>query len=130
MTLADGYPVAPADPMVGTIRYTTLEAVKDALRITDTRWDEQGTQAIIALESKIDEYVGGTFEAPNIPEAVKQAALVGGMEVWKIVDSPGGTGGSDSDGFIGMFDPAAAGYQAFNTVKPMLYGLRISWGTA
>jgi len=130
MTLPAGYPVAPADPLVDTIRYTTLDAVKRALGITDNSWDTEATQAIVALEGQMDQFVGGTFTTGEIPETVKQAALLGGMEVFKLMDAPGGVAGSDSDGFMGVWEPGQASRAAFNTVKPLLAGYRISWGTA
>jgi len=130
MTLDAGYPIAPADPLVATIRYTTLAAVKRALGITDNSWDDEATQAIIALETQMDQFVGGTFTTGEIPETVKQASLLGGMEVFKLMDAPGGVAGSDSDGFMGVWEPCQASRAAFNTVKPLLVGYRISWGTA
>jgi len=51
LPLDPGYPVAPADPMVSTIRYTSLAAVKKQLGVTDSVWDAECTQAIITVES-------------------------------------------------------------------------------
>ncbi len=127
MTLEPGYPVAPADPLGTDIRYTTLAAVKKQLGISDSVWDVEATQAIVSVEHMIDEYVGGVFTAPNIPEQVRQAAYAGGIEVFKLAGLSS-TGGSDDAGFLGIVDPAGAARAAFNVVKPLLYGLRISWG--
>ena len=121
-----GYPVAPPDPTETAIRYTTLAAVKRQLGITDTAWDDEATQAIVTVKMLIDQYVGGVFVDP-IPEAVRQAAYAGGIEVSKLAGLSS-TGGSDDNGFFGIVDPAASARAAFNVVKPMLYGLRISWG--
>ena len=51
MTLEPGYPVAPADPLGATIRYTSLAAVKKQLGINDTVWDDEATQAIVTVEN-------------------------------------------------------------------------------
>lgn len=127
MTLEPGYPVAPADPLGATIRYTSLAAVKKQLGINDTVWDDEATQAIVTVEHMIDEYVGGVFTDPNIPEQVRQAAYAGGIEVFKLAGLSS-TGGSDDNGFLGIVDPAGAARAAFNVIRPTLYGLRILWG--
>lgn len=127
MTLPAGYPVPPPDPTIDTIRYTTLAAVKKQLGVNDTAWDDEATQAIITVETLIDQYVGGTFTDPDIPEAVRQAAYAGGIEVFKLAGLSS-TGGSSDDGFLGIVDPASAARAAFNVIRPTLYGLRISFG--
>jgi len=126
-TLEPGYPVAPPDPLEASIRYTSLAAVKKQLGITDSVWDVEATTAIITVETMIDQYVGGTFPDGAIPEAVRQAAYAGGIEVFKLAGLSS-TGGRDDNGFLGIVDPASAARAAFNVIRPTLYGLRISWG--
>ena len=137
MTTTPSY--GPVDPLVDTIRYTSLAEVKLAMGVpaTEATYDAQATQAIVSLESMIDEYLGRSFpdtgDAPvvaGIPERIRYASLVGSMEIWKLVDAPGGVAGSDSEGFVGMWEPGAAARTAFNTVKPMLAGFKIQWGIA
>lgn len=129
----------PVDPLEAAIRYTTLADVKQAMGVpaSETTYDAQATQAIISLETMIDEYLGRSFpdtgddpQIAGIPERVKYAALVGSMEMWKLVDAPGGVAGSESEGFIGVWEPGAAARVAFNTVRPMLAGFKIQWGVA
>ena len=106
MTTTPSY--GPVNYLVTDIRYTTLEQVKTAMGVTDTSLDAQATQSIVTFETMIDVYLGRSFapepgtEVPGIPVVVQQAALVGSMRIWKTLDSPGGTGGSDVEGFIGL----------------------------
>ena len=136
MTTSPTY--GPVNVLADEIRYTTLAAVKRALGITDSSWDVEATQAIISLEVMGDVYCNRSFPDPapdgeiqGIPEQVRQFALLGGMEVFKLMDAAGGTGGSDADGFVGVFDP----YQdtarlAFNKHSVLLKGFRApdAWG--
>ena len=135
MTTSPTY--GPVDPLESEIRYTSLAEVKTAMGVTDSLYDAQAQQAIVALETMMDSYLGRSFpdtgdnpEVAGIPERVRYAALVGSMEIWKIVDSPGGTGGADSEGFIGMYEPGAAARVAFNSIRPILSGFKIQWGVA
>ncbi len=127
MTLSPGYPVAPPDPLGTEPRYVTIESIKKQLGINDSVWDDECTTALVTVEHLIDQYVGGTFVEGAIPEAVRQAAYAGGIEVFKLAGLSS-TGGSDDNGFLGIVDPASAARAAFNVIRPTLYGLRISWG--
>lgn len=130
MTTSPTY--GPVDPLASTIRYTTLDAVKKQLAITDTVWDVEITQAIISLEVMMDIHMNRSFpdtgtdpEIDGVPEQVRQAALLGALEVFKLGDAPGGVAGSDDGGFIGSWEFAGnSTTQAFNSVKPMLRGFR------
>ena len=84
------YTYAPPNYLASAIRYTTLADVKLALGINDDLLDDQITQAVVALEVMIDVYCGQAFPSTGanpwiqgIPEMVKQAALVGGIEIFK-----------------------------------------------
>lgn len=127
----------PVDYLQTEPRYTTIDAIKFAMGITDTRYDDEVQTALVSLETMIDVFLGRSFPdtgdnpaIDGIPKQVEMAATVGGMECFKMFDSPAGTGGSDSDGFIGLYDPAAAARNAFNLVRPMLSGLKIQWGVS
>ena len=135
MTTSPTY--GPVDYLITDIRYTTLEQVKLAMGVTDTSLDAQATQSIVTFETMIDVYLGRSFpdtgdnpDIDGIPVVVQQAALVGSMRIWKTLDSPGGTGGSDAEGFIGLYEPEAVARTAFNSIKPMLGGLKTQWGVA
>ena len=130
----------PVDYLVDptTPRYTTLAQVKQAMGVTDTSLDDQAIQSICTFELMIDVYLGRSFpdtgddpDIDGIPVVVENAALVGAMRIWKMLDSPGGTGGSDADGFIGLYEPGQdAARMAFNLIRPMLAGLKIQWGVS
>ncbi len=132
--LPDYLPVAP--------RYTTLAAVKIALGIDDGSLDSVVTEAILVMETMIDVYLGTSYpQTPDpspatsdaldpapivgIPELVKKAAKLGAIALTKLDDAPFGTAGSDE--FFGVIEPDNAG-RAFASVKPILVGLRRSWG--
>ncbi len=130
MTTSPTY--GPVDPLATTPRYTSLELVKTQLGITDLTWDVQITTAIVALEVMMDIYMNRSFpdtgtdpEIDGIPEQVKQAALLGSLEVFKLGDAPGGVAGSDDGGFVGSWEFGGnQTTQAFNSVKPLLRGFR------
>ena len=125
-------------------RYTTVADVKEAMGIDDLSLDAVVKQAIVAIESMIDVYLGTTFPQdpdPNvgtddalvpppvegIPVQVQKAAKLGAIALTKLDDTSTGSYGSDE--FFGAFEAENAG-NAFNSVKPLLSGLRRSWGFA
>ena len=129
----------PVDPLASTIRYTTLDEVKDVMGVYDTVLDEQATQAIITFEYMMDAFMNRSFPDPDpdgeiqgIPIPVKQAALQGSIRIWRMLNDAYGAGGADTDGFIGTFDTGQAARIAFNTVRPLLIGFRAenAWGVA
>ena len=87
------------NPLVATIRYTTLADVKTDVNINtlDDTYDTLLTQAIVATELAIDQHLGRSFPDPSageiegIPEAVKQVALSASIAVYNNTLMPAGT---------------------------------------
>jgi len=125
----------PVDPLADAIRYTTLDDVKTALGITDTKFDTQLTQAIISAEVAIDQLngrsfpdTGGSPAIDGIPEPVKVWALDASVATWKLRDTPTGfTAGSDD--WLGEIDATEAARRALRR-NPMALGWKISAGLA
>ncbi len=142
MTFPD-YPPAP-DFLETEPRYTTVQAVKDAMGIDDTSMDLVVKEAIVTIEILIDAYLGTSYPQtpeliPNdnpkdpppiegIPIQLSKAAKLGAIALVKLDDAPFGAAGSD-EFFQGMIEPDTAG-RAFNSVLPLLKGLRRSWPVA
>jgi hypothetical protein len=118
------------NPLETQPRYTTLAAVKRQMGVTDTSFDAEITQSIVAMEYMIDVFMNRSFpdtgidpEIDGVPLLVAQAALLGSIEVVKLADAPSGVAGADE--FIGQWDMSqTATRRALNTVKPMLVGFR------
>jgi len=125
-------------------RYTSLAAVKTALGIIDSGKDASITRSIVGIESMIDAHLGTSYPQdadPNvgtgdaldpppiegIPEQLKKAALVGSVAMVTLDDTPYGSAGSD-EWFSAIEAPNAG--NVFNSIKPMLIGLKRSWGLA
>jgi len=123
-------------------RYTTLAAVKTSLGIIDAGKDAVVTEAIVAMESMIDAHLGTSYPQdadPNvgtgdaldpppiegIPIQLVKAAKLGSVALVTLDDTPYGSAGSDE--FFGAIEPDNAG-RAFNSIRPLLVGLRRSWG--
>lgn len=125
----------PVDPLADTIRYTTLDDVKSALGITDTVFDDELTQAIIAAETAVDQINARSFPdtginpaIPGIPEAIRVWALDASIAVWKLRStSPSFAGGSDD--WIGTIDVREQTRRALRR-NPLALGYRILWGVA
>jgi hypothetical protein len=123
----------PVDPLVNTIRYTTLADVKKALGITDAAFDTELTQAIISAEVAIDQMNGRSFAdtginpaIPGIPEAIRVWALDASVAVWKLRDTPTGfTAGSDD--WLGQIDATEAARRSLRR-NPLALGYKVSWG--
>ena len=127
----------PIDELLTEPTYTSVQAVKDALGIRDATFDEPIKAVCISAETWINSYLGRSFpdggdnpEWAGIPERVSDAALKAVLELFKLQDAPGGVAGSDSAGYIGIWDPATANRLAFNVVKPELSGFKIQHGVA
>ena len=137
------YPPLP-DYLETEPRYTTVVEVKQAMGITigTDPSDDVVKQAIVSIEILIDSNMGtsypqdadpetGTDDAldpppiEGIPVQIQKAAKLGAIALVKLDDTPFGTAGSDE--FFGVIEPDSAG-RAFNSVKPLLLGLRRSWG--
>ena len=133
------YPPLP-DYLETEPRYTTVVEVKQAMGITigTDPADDVVKQAIVSIESLIDSHMGTSYPqdadpdgeldpAPieGIPVQIQKAAKLGAIALVKLDDTPFGTAGSDE--FFGVIEPDSAG-RAFNSVKPLLLGLRRSWG--
>jgi len=123
-------------------RYTTVPLVKEAMGILDSVNDDVVKQSIVAIESLIDAHMGtsypqdpdpdaGTDDAldpaplEGIPVQIQKAAKLGAIALVKLDDTPFGEAGSEE--FFGVIEPQSAG-RACNSVKPLLLGLRRSWG--
>jgi len=131
------YPPLP-DYLETEPRYTTVPLVKAAMGIMEANLDDVIKQSIVAIESLIDSHMGTSYPqdpdpdgeldpAPieGIPVQIQKAAKLGAIALVKLDDTPFGTAGSDE--FFGVIEPETAG-RAFNSVKPLLLGLRRSWG--
>ncbi|GAG43282.1 unnamed protein product, partial [marine sediment metagenome] len=111
----------------------TLADVKQTLGITDTFYDTQLTQAIIAAEVSIDQINGRSFPdtgddpaIPGIPEAISVWALDASVATWKLRDTPTGfTAGSDD--WLGAIDATEAARRALRR-NPLALGWKVSWG--
>ena len=128
------YTFGPVDPLVNTIRYTTLADVKARLGITHAESDDALTQAIIAAEIAIDQVnqrsfpdVGDNPEIPGIPVSIQSWAQDAAIAVWKAGDAPFGQGGSDA--WLGSLDVQAITERVLRR-HPMALGYKVLWGIA
>jgi len=129
-------------------RYTTVDAVKIAIGIdiipSPGITDAVITEAIVSIEALIDAFLGtsypqdvdpdaGTDDALDpapilgIPVQIQKAAKLGAISLVSLDSTPHGQAGSEE--FFGVIEPDNAG-RAFNSVKPLLMGLKRSWGIA
>ena len=129
----EAYTYGKVDLLVSAIRYADLERVKARLGITDTAYDADITQAVIACETAMDLYWGRSLpdtginpQWPGVPVQVSQAAENLAVAVWKQVDAPFGQAGGDVFGTIDFDDEA----RRIITRSPMLRGLRVTYGVA
>lgn len=126
------YTFGPVDPLVSTIRYTTLDAVKARMGVKNSESDTELTAAIIAAEVAIDQVNGRSLpdtgvnpEIPGIPEAIRTWALDASIAVWKAADAPFGQGGGDA--WLGALDVAAITERVLRR-HPLALGYKVSWG--
>ena len=124
----------PVDPLETDPRYTTVDEVKERLRIPlgNTDFDDRITQAIVAGEYGLDAMLGRSFPDPSpdgkiqgIPVAVIEAATSIATSIYKQGDAPTGVAGSDS--FIGAFDVAEV-VRAEIHRNPVLIGFKVAEG--
>jgi len=127
------YTYGDIDPLATTIRYTTLAAVKTRLGISGTQYDTPLTQSIITAEIQLDQYCGRSFPddgtnpaIEGIPTAIKEAATLAAMTVWKMGDAPTGYAGGD---YLNEVDVARSLWQQFDR-NPLLTGYHAAWGLA
>jgi len=130
----------PLLPLAAGIQYTTLDAVKQVLMISDTASDPDLTQAIIAAETAIDQINGRSFpddsttepvhgdEIDGIPDSIKIWALDASIAVFKLRDTTAGFQ-AGSDDWIGTIDVSEQVRRALRR-NPMALGFRITWGLA
>ena len=124
----------PVNPLVETIRYTTLVAVKARLGITHTEADTELTSAIIAAEVAIDQVNGRSFpdtglnpEIPGVPQAIANWATDAAIAIWKAADAPFGQGGGDA--WLGALDLSAITERVLRR-HPLALGYKASFGVA
>lgn len=129
----------PPDPNEESLRYTSLEAIKERLGIpaTDTTRDADITIAGVSGEYAIDVFCGRGFpdvqdaEPPEsitvVPRGVVNVALSMAIAIWKQADAPTGTAGSDA--FFGTIAPGEDA-RALLGMSPELISFRVSWGVA
>lgn len=115
-------------------RYTSLETVRRRLRIpaTETGFDEDLEEAIIAAEIALDFELGRSFpdtgtnpQMPYVPRTAAMISTSAAIAVYKAADAPLGTAGSeDWFGALSIADVAA------QTIKrsPLIRGLQVSFG--
>ena len=124
------------DPLASSIRYTSKAAVVEALGINehDTTYDTLITQAIVSVESLIDQICGRSFPDPSggeiqgIPEVVKLVALEYAVEAYVSITAPGGEAGSDD--MFGMQEVGGSDLARRLRRDPRLTGFKVSWGVA
>jgi len=128
------YTYGPVDPLATTPRYTTLDAVKARLGITNTESDAALTTAIVAAETAIDQVNGRSFpdtganpEIAGIPVAIQEWALDASIAIWKAADAPFGQGGSDA--WLGSLDIANITERVLRR-HPLALGYKVTWGIA
>lgn len=128
------YTYGPVNPLVDTIRYTTLEDVKARMGIEHTETDAQLTQAIIAAEVAIDQVNQRSFgdtgvnpEIPGVPQAIRTWALDASIAIWKAADAPFGQGGSDA--WLGSLDVQNITERVLRR-HPLALGYKVAWGIA
>jgi len=124
----------PVDPLATTARYTTVDLVKERLRIpiANLDFDSRILQAIVSGEYGLDAMLGRSFPDPapdgqiqGIPIAVIEAATSIATSVYKMGDAPTGVAGSDS--FIGAFDVAEVVRGEIQR-NPVLIGFKVAEG--
>ena len=120
-------------------RYTTLDAVKNALGINDITNDDDITQSIIAAELQVDQWNGHSFpddsltdpvegdEIDGIPEPIRLWALSASIGTYKLRDQVYGSAGVDD--WIGSVDVADQVRRALQR-NPLAVGFRRSFGIA
>ncbi len=132
------------DPLETEPRYTSVDAVKKAVGIDDSSLDDAVKLSIVTVEWMIDSFLGTSYPqdpepdplpdgqdpldpppVEGIPEALRKAALLAAIRALKLDETPYGSAGGEP--FFGEVTPDTAG-RAFNSVKPILIGLRRRWG--
>lgn len=106
--MTSGPTYGPVDPLVSTIRYTSLADLKQRLNLENTtEWDSQLTTAAITAEIGLDRFNSRSFpdtgtdpEIAGIPEDIKNAAFQAALGVFALGDAPLGIAGSEE--FIGQ----------------------------
>lgn len=128
------YTFGAVDPLVDTIRYTTLEAVKARMGIEHTEADTALTSAIISAEVAIDQINGRSLpdsginpEIPGVPEAIRTWALDASIAIWKAADAPFGQGGGDA--WLGSLDVQNITERVLRR-HPLALGYKVTWGVA
>ena len=133
------YPPAP-DPLATTPRYTTVEAVRQAMGIDDPNIDDEILLAIVSAEYHIDVFLNTSYPQdadPNagtddaldpapiegIPETLGKAALLASIKLTKLNDTATGSFGADNFELV-QDDP----FTALRSVFPLLMGLKRGWG--
>jgi len=125
----------PVDPLQTDPRYTTVDTVKEQLRIpaANVTFDARVTRAIVSGEYALDANLGRSFPDPEggpiegIPVAVVEAATSIAVRLYKAGDAPAGMAGSDD--LFGALDLTEV-VRAEISRSPILMGLRVSWGVA
>ena len=122
------------DPLVDVIRYGSLDSVKQRLGFNDAKWDVALTQAMIAGEVAIDIGLGRSFpdsggnpQVIGVPEQIKQASENIAVKIFKMLDAPFGTAGSE--GFLGELDLTEIVRREI-MFNPLLGGYQVAWGVA
>lgn len=130
------YTNAPPDPAAETPRYTDLVTLKRRLRIdaSNTDFDEDLTEAIVACEISIDYELGQSFPSTGtnpqygtVPFSIRSLATAAAVAVYKAADTPFGVAGSDD--YFGALSVADVASQTIRR-SPLLRGLQISFGVS
>ena len=118
----------------GDPRYTTVDAVKKALEITDTILDVEVAQAINAAELQIDVRLDRSFpdtgtnpQIPGVPSAIQVAALSATIGTLKLRDTVYGSAGTDD--WLGSVDVGEQVRRVFLR-NPLLAGYVVGFGLA
>ena len=126
-----GPPRADADAP----RYTSLETVRRRLRIPDTEtgFDEDLTEAIVASEIALDFELGRSFPDTGtnpqyafVPRNISMLCTSAAIAVYKAADAPFGTAGSED-----WFGAQSIADVASQTIRrsPLIRGFQVSFGT-
>lgn len=128
------YTFGPVNPLVDTIRYTSLDDVKLRMGIDHAEDDAQLTEAIIAAEVAIDQVnnrslpdTGINPEIPGVPAAISTWALDASIAIWKAADAPFGQGGGDA--WLGSLDVQNITERILRR-HPLALGYKVAWGVA
>jgi hypothetical protein len=127
------------NPLETTARYTTLSELKALLNINtaDTTYDTALTQAVVAAETAIDQFLGRSYPDPSdgaiegIPKNVSQVALSAAVAIYNNTNSPAGTGRKPRSGSGSPCGPCAQGrlpVTISTNPSPSMSAMAIAWG--